>query len=36
VEATRKQQQTVTGELEAQANAIGNLISSQILRRPTQ
>jgi len=36
VEETRKQQQSVKGELESQASAIGNLISSQILRRPTQ
>ena len=36
VEATRKQEQTVKGELDAQAITIGNLISSQILRRPTR
>ena len=36
VEATRKQEQTVKGELDAQAVTIGNLISSQILRRPTR
>ncbi|HEX5886957.1 MAG TPA: ATP synthase F0 subunit B [Pyrinomonadaceae bacterium] len=30
---TRQQQQSVQGELEAQAAAISNLISSQILRR---
>ena len=35
-EATQKQQQTVKAELETQATAMGNLISSQILRRPTQ
>jgi F-type H+-transporting ATPase subunit b len=35
VETTRKQEQAVKGELEAQAATIGNLISSQILRRPT-
>jgi F0F1-type ATP synthase membrane subunit b/b' len=36
LEATRQQKQSVRGELEAQAAAISNLISSQILRRPTQ
>jgi F-type H+-transporting ATPase subunit b len=36
VEATRRQEQTVKGELEAQAATIGSLISSQILRRPTR
>jgi len=36
VETTRKQEQTVRGELEAQAATIGSLISSQILRRPTR
>jgi F-type H+-transporting ATPase subunit b len=36
IETTRKQQQSVQGELESQAAAISNLISSQILRRPTQ
>jgi hypothetical protein len=36
IEATRKQREAVKGELEPQAAAIGNLISSQILRRPTQ
>ena len=35
VETTRRQEQTVKGELEAQAATMGNLISSQILRRPT-
>jgi F-type H+-transporting ATPase subunit b len=34
VETTRRQEQTVKGELEAQAATIGSLISSQILRRP--
>ncbi|HJP93944.1 MAG TPA: ATP synthase F0 subunit B [Pyrinomonadaceae bacterium] len=33
VEATRKQEQLVKGELETQAAALGSLISSQILRR---
>ncbi|HEY6660967.1 MAG TPA: ATP synthase F0 subunit B [Pyrinomonadaceae bacterium] len=36
LETTRQQQQSVKGELEAQATVISNLISSQILRRPTQ
>ena len=36
LEATRKQEQSVKGELEAQAAALGNLISSQILRRPAR
>jgi F0F1-type ATP synthase membrane subunit b/b' len=36
VETTRQQEQTVKGELEAQAATIGSLISSQILRRPTR
>ena len=36
VAATRQQEQTVKGELEEQAAGIGNLISSQILRRPTR
>jgi F-type H+-transporting ATPase subunit b len=36
VETTRKQEQAVKGELEGQAATIGNLISSQILRRPTR
>lgn len=36
VEQTRQQEQAVKGELEAQAASISNLISSQILRRPTQ
>lgn len=36
LETTRTQEQSVKGELEAQATAMGNLISSQILRRPTQ
>ena len=34
VDTTRQQQQSVKGELEAQATVISNLISSQILRRP--
>lgn len=33
LETTRQQQQSVQGELEAQAVAMSNLISSQILRR---
>jgi len=33
VDQIRKQKQSVKGELEAQAATIGNLISSQILRR---
>ena len=33
LETTRQQQQSVKGELETQAAAISNLISSQILRR---
>lgn len=36
VASTRQQEQSVKGELEAQAVSISNLISSQILRRPTQ
>jgi F0F1-type ATP synthase membrane subunit b/b' len=36
LQTTRKQQESVKGELESQAAAIGNQISSQILRRPTQ
>jgi len=36
VETTRRQEQAVKGELEAQAATIGSLISSQILRRPTR
>ena len=36
VETTRKQEQTVKGELEAQAVTIASLISSKILRRPTR
>jgi len=35
LEQTRKQEQAVKSELEAQAASIGSLISSQILRRPT-
>ena len=36
LEATKKQQEQVRMELEAQAATMGGLISSQILRRPTQ
>ena len=36
VEATRRQEQSVKSELEAEAAALGNLISSQILRRPNR
>jgi F0F1-type ATP synthase membrane subunit b/b' len=36
IATTRKQEQAVKGELEAQAATIGSLISSQILRRPTR
>ena len=36
LETTRQQEQSVKGELEAQATVISNLISSQILRRPIQ
>ena len=36
IETTRKQEQAVKGELEAQAASIGSLISSQILRRPAR
>ncbi|HKS10629.1 MAG TPA: ATP synthase F0 subunit B [Pyrinomonadaceae bacterium] len=36
VETTRQQEQQVREELETQAATIGNLISSQILRRPVQ
>ena len=36
VEATRKQEDSVRGELEAHATAISDLISSRILRRPAQ
>ncbi len=36
LEQTRKQEQVVKGELEAQAATIGGLISSQILRRPAR
>jgi F0F1-type ATP synthase membrane subunit b/b' len=34
IETIRQQEQSVKGELESQAASIGNLISSQILRRP--
>ena len=36
IEATKKQQEQVRSELEAQAATMGGLISSQILRRPNQ
>ena len=36
IETTRRQEQAAKGELEAQGATIGNLISSQILRRPTR
>ena len=36
VETTRRQEESVKKELEAQAGAISSLISTQILRRPTQ
>ena len=36
VEQIRRQEQAVKGELESQAATIGNLISSQILRRPAR
>ena len=36
IESTRRQEQAAKGELEAQAAGIGDLISSQILRRPTR
>ena len=36
IETTRRQEEAAKGELEAQAATIGNLISSQILRRPTR
>jgi F0F1-type ATP synthase membrane subunit b/b' len=36
VENTRRQEERVKGELEGQAATISNLISSQILRRPSQ
>lgn len=36
LEQTRKQEQAVRSELEAQAATIGTLISSQILRRPAR
>ena len=36
IETTRRQEESVRKELEAQAGAISSLISSQILRRPTQ
>jgi F0F1-type ATP synthase membrane subunit b/b' len=36
LESIRKQEQSVQGDLDAQAAAISEVISSQILRRPTQ
>jgi F-type H+-transporting ATPase subunit b len=36
IETTRQQEQKVRGELESQAATIGDLISSQILRRPAR
>jgi len=36
IETTRRQEESVRKELEAQAGAISSLISSKILRRPTQ
>jgi F0F1-type ATP synthase membrane subunit b/b' len=36
VDQTRQQEQKVRGELESQAAAIGEVISSQILRRPAR
>lgn len=36
VEATRKQEETVRAELEAQASSISDLITSRILRRPAR
>jgi len=36
LETTRKEEHSVKGELETQATAISDLISSQILRRPTR
>jgi F-type H+-transporting ATPase subunit b len=36
LEATRRQEEQVRSELEAQAATVGGLISSRILRRPTQ
>ena len=36
IESTREQEQRVRQELESQAATIGDLISSQILRRPLQ
>jgi F-type H+-transporting ATPase subunit b len=36
IEATRRQEEQVRSELEAQAATVGGLISSRILRRPTQ
>lgn len=36
LEETRQQEEKVRGELESQAAVVGNLISSQILRRPQE
>ena len=36
IDQIRKEEQIVKGELESQAATIGNLISSQILRRPSR
>jgi F0F1-type ATP synthase membrane subunit b/b' len=36
LDATRKQEQSIKGELETEAAALGSLISSRILRRPTR
>ena len=36
IEQIRRQEESVKGELESQAATIGNLISSQILRRPAR
>ncbi|HEU4508388.1 MAG TPA: ATP synthase F0 subunit B [Pyrinomonadaceae bacterium] len=36
IENIRRQEQSVKGELDSQAAAIGSLISSQVLRRPPQ
>lgn len=36
VEATRQQEESVRGELDAQAGVISDLISSRILRRPVR
>ena len=36
LDATRKQEQSIKGELETEAAALGSLISSRILRRPAR